>query len=247
MRIDILTLFPEMVERPLKQSIIGRAIDKKVIDIRTHDIRNYASDKHRVVDDTPFGGGTGMVMMVEPLYEAIKSIDPDHKAKKILTDASGSKFDQTTAKQLMVEEWLMIICGHYKGIDERLKQLYDLTEISIGDFVLTGGEFPALVIIDAVARLVPGVIKEIDSAQSDAFFEGLLGYPEYTQPREFMGLKVPDVLLSGNHEEIRKWRLQKSLARTKARRPDLLQNRQFDDEERKLLNLEDRDVKNNRE
>lgn len=244
MRIDVLTLFPEMVAEPLKQSIVGRAIDKGIIDFHAHDIRNYATGKHRMVDDTPFGGGAGMVMMVEPLYRAIKAIDPDNKAKKIITDASGERFNQVTAKKMMVEDWLLIICGHYKGMDERIKELFDITEISIGDYVLTGGEYPALVIIDAVARLVPGVIKEIDSAQSDAFFEGVLGYPEYTQPRDFMGLKVPEELLNGNHEKIRQWRLQQSLLRTKLRRPDLLENKYLDDDEIKLLNLEDRDVKN---
>lgn len=171
MRIDVLTLFPEMVTQPLEQSIIGRAIEKGIIEFHTHDIRDYATDKHKLVDDTPFGGGAGMVMMIEPLFRAIKAIDPDDKAKKIITDASGEKFSQNTAKKLMVEDWLMIICGHYKGVDERVKKLFNITEISIGDYVLTGGEFPALVIIDSIARLVPGVIKEIDSAQSDAFFD----------------------------------------------------------------------------
>ena len=247
MRVDVLTLFPEMVDRPLRQSIVGRAIEKNILDLRVHDIRDYTTDKHRTVDDKPFGGGSGMVMKVEPLYRAIKSLDPGNEAKKILTDASGQRFDQAMAKKLMTEEWLVIICGHYKGIDERLKHLFEITEISIGDYVLTGGEFPALVIIDAVTRLVPGVIKEIDSAQSDAFFEGLLGYPEYTQPREFMGLNVPEVILSGNHDEIRRWRLAKSLTRTRNQRPDLLLNRELDEEEDKLLSLEDKDVKNNRE
>jgi tRNA (guanine37-N1)-methyltransferase len=247
MRIDVLTLFPEMIETPLKQSIIGRAIEKSIIELHVHDIRSFTTDKHHVVDDTPFGGGAGMVMMIEPLYKAITSIDPDNKAKKILTDASGDRFDQTTAKTLMTEDWLMFICGHYKGIDERIKSLFEITEISIGDYVLTGGEFPALVIIDAVARLVPGVIKEIDSAQSDSFFEGLLGYPEYTHPREFAGGRVPEVLLNGDHEKIRRWRLAKSLKKTLAKRPDLLEHRELDDEEKMLLSLEDKDVEDNRE
>jgi len=245
MRIDVLSLFPEMITGPLNQSIIGRAIEKGIIDLHAHDIRDYTTDRHRMVDDTPFGGGAGMVMMIEPLYNAIKAIDPDNKARKVITDASGEKFDQTSAKKMMVEDWLIIICGHYKGVDERIKELFDITEISVGDYVLTGGELPALIIIDAVTRLVPGVIKEIDSAQSDAFFEGLLGYPEYTQPREFQGFKVPDVLLNGNHEQIRQWRLAQSLKRTRSRRPDLLENKDLDEEEIKLLNLEDRDVKNN--
>ncbi len=245
MRIDVLTLFPRMVRDPLEQSIIGRACKNGIINLHVHNIRDYAFDKHHVVDDTPFGGGTGMVMMVEPLYNAIKAIDPDDRAKKILTDASGYRFDQTTAKKLMIEDWLLIICGHYKGVDERIKQLFDLEELSVGDYVLTGGELPALMIIDAVARLVPGVIKEISSAETDSYFEGLLGYPEYTQPREFLSLPVPEVLTGGNHDVIRKWRLERSLKKTLARRPDLLKNKELDDEQKLLLNLEDKGVKGN--
>ncbi len=245
MRIDVLSLFPEMVQSPLQQSIIGRACAKGIIDLRVHNIRDFTTDKHHVVDDSPFGGGSGMVMKVEPLFEAIKSIDPENKARKILTDASGDRFDQVIAKKLMAEEWLMFICGHYKGVDERLKELFDITEISIGDYVLTGGEIPALAIIDSVVRLVPSVIKEISSAETDSFFEGLLSFPEYTQPREFKGLGVPDVLISGNHEKIRQWRLAQSLKKTLARRPDLLDLRELDDEEKMLLALEDKDVKGN--
>jgi tRNA (guanine37-N1)-methyltransferase len=242
MRIDVLTLFPEMITEPLKHSLIGRAQDRGVIDIRAHNIRDYTTDKHHVVDDLPYGGGAGMVMMVEPLYKAIKSIDPDNKSYKIIMDASGNLFNQNTAKQLMLKEWLLIVCGHYKGVDERIKKVFDFAEVSIGDYVLTGGEIPALAIIDAVARLFPGVIKEIDSAQSDSYFNGLLGYPEYTRPNSFMGMAVPEVLASGNHEQIRKWRLGQSLKRTAARRPDLLLNKQLDDEEKMLLSLEDKDV-----
>lgn len=245
MRIDVLTLFPEMIDLPLRGSLIGRARERGVIDLHVHNIRDYATGKHQVVDDAPFGGGTGMVMMAEPLYKAIKDVDPDDESKKILTDASGEKFDQVMAKKLMTESWLLIICGHYKGIDERIKQLFPLTEVSIGDYVLTGGEIPALVMIDAIGRLVPGVIKEISSAESDSFFDGLLGYPEYTQPREFQGLSVPDVVTSGDHERIRRWRLAKSLKKTLARRPELLENREFDEEEQYLLNLEDENAESN--
>jgi len=245
MRIDVLSLFPEMVQSPLQQSIIGRACANGIIDLRVHNIRDFTTDKHHVVDDSPFGGGSGMVMKVEPLFEAIRSIDPENKARKILTDASGDRFNQVAAKKLMAEDWLMIICGHYKGVDERLKELFDITEISIGDYVLTGGEIPALVIIDSVVRLVPSVIKEISSAETDSFFEGLLSFPEYTQPREFKGLGVPEILISGNHEKIRQWRLAQSLKKTLARRPDLLDLRELDDEEKMLLALEDKDVKSN--
>jgi tRNA (guanine37-N1)-methyltransferase len=242
MKIDVLTLFPDMVALPLKRSLLGRACANGLIDFQVHNIRDFTTDKHHIVDDIPYGGGAGMVMMAQPLYKAIKAIDPDNKSKKIITDASGAKFEQTTAKKLMLEPWLLIVCGHYKGVDERIKRLFDFTELSIGDYVLTGGEFPALIIIDAVARLLPGVIKEIDSAQSDSYFNGLLGYPEYTRPQEFNGLAVPDILTGGNHEQIRKWRLTQSLKRTRSKRPDLLINRQLDDEEEMLLNSEDKDA-----
>jgi tRNA (guanine37-N1)-methyltransferase len=242
MKIDVLTLFPDMITGPMRQSLIGRACDKGLIDLKAHNIRDYTTDKHHVVDDLPYGGGTGMVMMVEPLYKAIKAIDPENRAYKIIMDASGDIFDQTSAKKLMLKDWLLIVCGHYKGVDERIKSLFEFAEISVGDYVLTGGEIPALAVIDAVARLLPGVIKEIDSAQSDSYFNGLLGYPEYTRPNNFMGIAVPEVLAGGNHEQIRKWRLGQSLKRTAARRPDLLLNRQLDDEEKMLLSLEDKDV-----
>ena len=243
MRIDILTLFPDMVEQPLKHSIIGRACKNGILDIRVHDIRSYTTDKHRTVDDTPFGGGSGMVMMAEPVYKAVKDIDPENKAKKILMDASGYSFDQVIAKKLMLEDWLIIICGHYKGVDERLKEMFDLYELSIGDYVLTGGEIPAMVIIDAVARLVPGVIKEISSAESDSYFDGLLGYPEYTQPREWRGIPVPEVLTGGNHELINRWRFEQSLKKTNFRRPDLMEKRELSEEENEILNMEDNNVK----
>jgi tRNA (guanine37-N1)-methyltransferase len=242
MKIDVLTLFPDMITGPMRQSLIGRACEKGLIELNAHNIRDYTTDKHHVVDDLPYGGGAGMVMMVEPLYKAVKAIDPNNQAYKIIMDASGDIFDQTSAKKLMLKDWLLIVCGHYKGVDERIKSLFEFAEISVGDYVLTGGEIPALAVIDAVARLLPGVIKEIDSAQSDSYFNGLLGYPEYTRPNNFMGIAVPEVLAGGNHEQIRKWRLGQSLKRTAARRPDLLLNRQLDDEEKMLLSLEDKDV-----
>jgi len=245
MRIDVLTLFPDMIDLPLRSSMIGRARERGVIDLRVHNIRDYATDKHHVVDDIPFGGGSGMVMMAGPLYNAIKAIDPDDRSKKILTDASGQKFDQVMAKKLMTDTWLLIICGHYKGIDERLKQLFPMLEVSIGDYVLTGGEIPALVLIDAIGRLVPGVIKEISSAENDSYFDGLLGYPEYTQPRIFQGLSVPEVIVSGDHEKIRRWRLARALQKTLARRPDLLNDRELDEEEKYLLSMEDEGAESN--
>lgn len=239
-----MTIFPEMITGTFRHSLIGKAIASGLINIQAHDIRVYANDRHRTVDDMPYGGGPGMVMMVEPLYRAIKAIDPDNRSRKLIMDASGWPFSQKTAKELMLEDWLLIICGHYKGIDERIKQLFEMTEISIGDYVLSGGEIPALVVIDAVCRLVPGVIKEVDSAMSDSYFNGLLGWPEYTRPREFQGLAVPDILISGDHEKIRKWRLAQSLARTKNRRPDLLAACKQDSEISEILDSEDKHAEN---
>jgi len=244
MKIDVLTIFPEMITDTFRHSLIGKAVAAGLLNIQAHDIRKYAPDKHRTVDDTPYGGGTGMVMMVEPLYRAIKAIDPDNRSRKLIMDASGWPFSQKIAKELMLEEWLLIICGHYKGIDERIKQLFEMTEISIGDYVLSGGEIPALVVIDAVCRLVPGVIKEVDSAMSDSYFNGLLGWPEYTRPREFQGISVPDILISGDHEKIRKWRLGQSLNKTKKRRPDLLAACRQDSEISEILDAEDEHVEN---
>ncbi len=239
-----MTIFPEMITGTFRHSLIGKAIASGLINIQAHDIRVYANDRHRTVDDMPYGGGPGMVMMVEPLYRAIKAIDPDNRSRKLIMDASGWPFSQKTAKELMLEDWLLIICGHYKGIDERIKQLFEMTEISIGDYVLSGGEIPALVVIDAVCRLVPGVIKEVDSAMSDSYFNGLLGWPEYTRPREFQGIAVPDILISGDHEKIRKWRLGQSLDRTRKRRPDLLAACRQDSEISEILDSEDKHVEN---
>ncbi len=239
-----MTIFPEIITGTFRHSLIGKAVASGLINIQAHDIRAYAADKHRTVDDTPYGGGPGMVMMVEPLYRAIKAIDPENRSRKLIMDASGWPFTQTTAKELMLEEWLMIICGHYKGIDERIKRLFDMTEISIGDYVLSGGEIPAMVVIDSVCRLIPGVIKEVDSAMTDSYFNCLLGWPEYTRPREFQGMVVPEILLSGDHEKIRKWRLGQSLKRTKERRPDLLETARQDWEIGEILDSEDKNAEN---
>ena len=221
MRIDILTLFPEMCV-PLKTSILGRAVEKGILEIVVTDIREYTLDKHKKCDDSPFGGGAGMVMMAQPIASCVESVDPNHEAIRYYTSPKGEKLSQNLVKKLAQNKRILILCGHYEGVDQRVLDLYFDGEISIGDYVLTGGELPAMVITDAVARYVDGVISS-DSLSQESFSEGLLEYPQYTRPQEFMGLKVPDVLLSGNHAEVDKWRAEKSLEITKKLRPDLLE------------------------
>jgi tRNA (guanine37-N1)-methyltransferase len=238
MLIDILTIFPGMFSGFLDESLIQKAKEKNLTQIRIHNIRDFTEDKHKTVDDTPFGGGGGMVMKLEPLCKALDSLW-NQTTKKItsiiLTTPQGEKFSQSRASKLSLKDHLIIICGHYKGVDERLMMLYPIEEISIGDYVLSGGEIPALVIIDAVVRLLPGVLGDFESAQTDSFFEDILGPPQYTRPTEFRGLKVPDVLLSGDHEKIKKWRKKEALKRTLQRRPDLLNWDELSDEERKWI------------
>ena len=221
MRIDILTLFPEMFV-PLKTSILGRAVEKGILEIVVTDIRDYTLDKHKKCDDSPFGGGAGMVMMAQPIASCIESVDPNHEAIRYYTSPKGQKLSQNLVKELAQNKRILILCGHYEGVDQRVLDLYFDGEISIGDYVLTGGELPAMVITDAVARYVDGVISS-DSLSQESFSEGLLEYPQYTRPQEFMGLKVPNVLISGNHAEVDKWRAEKSLEITKKLRPDLLE------------------------
>ena len=219
MRIDILTLFPESFE-PLKQSIIGRAVEKNIIDINLINIRDFSKDKHKKVDDTPYGGGAGMVIRPDVVYDAYKSVyEPN--AKVIYLSPQGKTLNQNIVQSLSKEEHLILLCGHYEGIDQRVIDEINPEEISIGDYVLTGGELPAMVLIDSVSRYIQGVLKE-ESTQEESFTNNLLEYPQYTRPEEFHGKKVPDVLLSGHHENIRKWREQKSLEITKQKRPDLL-------------------------
>lgn len=220
MKIDILTLFPEMFT-PLKTSIIGRATEAGKISITITDIRNYTTDKHGKCDDTPFGGGAGMVMTVQPIADAIKAIDPEHKAKRIYLSPKGRVFNQKVVLEYAKEEWLLLLCGHYEGIDQRVIDLFIDEELSVGDFVLTGGEIPAMAVTDAVCRYVEGVING-DSLQDESFASGMLEYPHYSRPQEYMGLKVPEVLLSGHHEKIRLWREEQSKKITKQKRPDLL-------------------------
>lgn len=221
MRIDILTLFPEMFA-PLRTSIIGRAVNSNKLEINVYDIREYTLDKHKKCDDTPFGGGAGMVMMAQPIASAIEDIDPNHEAHRVFMSPRGRVFNQKVVLEFAKKERLLLLCGHYEGVDQRVIDLYIDEELSVGDYVLTGGEIPAMAVTDAVSRYVSGVIKE-ESLEQESFSSGLLEYPQYTRPQEFKGLKVPEVLTSGNHGEVDKWRAQKSLEITRKNRPDLLE------------------------
>ena len=223
MKIDILTLFPEAFA-PLKTSILARAEQAEILEINIVDIRDFSKDKHKKCDDYPFGGGAGMLMTIQPLYDAIMSVKTDD-AKIIFPSPVGEKLSVSKAQQLSKFNHLIFVCGHYEGVDERLFELFDIEQISIGDYVLTGGELPTMVIIDCLARFVNGVISA-DSLTNESFSNGLLEYPQYTRPQEFMGLKVPEVLVSGNHAEVDKWRAEQSLKRTKRLRSDLLKNTQ---------------------
>ena len=220
MKFDVLTLFPEMFDS-LKQSIIGKAVQNEKIDINLVNIRDFSQDKHKKVDDTPYGGGAGMVMMPDVVYSAYNSVKTDN-AKVIYMSPQGKTLNQIKVEQLAKEDHLIILCGHYEGIDQRVLDKIVDEEISIGDYVLTGGEIPAMVLIDSVSRYVEGVLKA-DSIKEESFLDGLLEYPQYTRPEIFEGEKVPEILLSGNHQEIDKWRKEKSLEITKKKRPDLLQ------------------------
>jgi tRNA (guanine37-N1)-methyltransferase len=236
MKFDILTLFPGMFEGPFGESIIRRAVESGLIDIRLHNIRDYAFDKHRTTDDYPYGGGAGMVMKPEPLAACIEEVRAARPAARvILTTPQGKPFNQPLAEELVREEELLIICGRYEGVDERVRELFVDDEISLGDFVLTGGEIAAMVIVDAVSRLIPGVLGSDESAAGDSFSDGLLEYPQYTRPPEFRGLGVPEVLLSGNHQEIARWRRRLALQRTWQKRPDLLATARLTEEDRKCL------------
>lgn len=223
MKFHILTLFPEMFSGVLSLGVTGRAVESGILDVSLYNIRDYARDRHRTVDDTPYGGGAGMVMKVEPLASCIEAAqEAAPGARLLIASPGGIPFDQKMAAELAAAGEVILLCGRYEGIDERVKELFSATEFSIGDYVITGGEIAAMVVVDSVARLVPGVLGSDESAGDESFSEGLLEYPQYTRPQEFRGLKVPDVLMSGNHAEIRKWRSQKSLEKTRSVRPDLL-------------------------
>ncbi|MCK5124742.1 MAG: tRNA (guanosine(37)-N1)-methyltransferase TrmD [candidate division Zixibacteria bacterium] len=242
MRIDIITLFPEALKVPLDASVLGRGKNKELFDIRLIHLRDFATDKHSTVDDTPFGGGGGMVLKPEPLASALESLDIDfdnfdrQKTRILLTSAAGPKFDHQTAVKLSMIERIVIICGHYKGIDERILRLFPIDEISIGDFVLTGGEPAAWVMVDAIVRLIPGVVGNFESAIADSFAEdNLLGAPCYTRPAKFRGLSVPDELLSGNHREIEAFRRKTALAKTAENRPELLEKAELSQDDETFL------------
>ena len=221
MKIDVLTLFPAMFAGPLDESIIKRAREAGRLDLAIHNLRDYAHDRHKTVDDRPFGGGPGMLLKPEPIFEAVESLAREG-TRVILLSPSGRPFNQAIARELAGIEHLLLVSGHYEGFDERVREQLADDELSIGDYVLTNGALPAMVIIDAVTRLLPGVLGDEDSARDDSFSHGLLEYPQYTRPAEFRGMKVPEVLLSGNHAEIARWRAEQARLRTQERRPDLL-------------------------
>jgi tRNA (guanine37-N1)-methyltransferase len=236
MRFDVVTIFPAMIEQALAAGIVGRAIDRGTLDVKVHDLRAFTHDRHHVVDDVPYGGGPGMVLKPEPLFAALDAIEADGRGapRVILTSPQGTRFTQEAAQRLSRQPRLVLLCGRYEGVDERVRARVH-EELSIGDYVLSGGELAALVIVDAVARLVPGVVGDERSVVDDSFSRGLLDFPQYTRPAEVGGARVPDVLLSGNHAEIRRWRKREALARTIARRPDLLAGAALDEEEQELL------------
>lgn len=222
MHIDVLTLFPKMFEAVLGESILKRAQNKGKACIRVHNLRDWTSDAHRSADDKPFGGGAGMVMKIEPVYRALKGLKG--KSKVILLTPQGKKLDQKLVKKLAKEKKLVLICGHYEGVDERVRELAD-EEISIGDYILTCGELPAMVLIDSIVRLIPGVLGDDESIKFESFESGMLEYPQYTRPAEFIGKKVPEVLLSGDHRKIEAWRTAEALKRTRERRPDIIKRK----------------------
>ena len=244
MKFDIVTIFPAMIEQPLAAGIIGRAIERGTLDVKVRDLRDFTHDRHRVVDDVPYGGGPGMVLKPEPIFRALEAIEAERgqPLTVILTSPQGIPFTQAEAQRLSRVAHIVILCGRYEGFDERVRARAT-EELSIGDYVMTGGELPALVILDAVARLVPGVVGDEQSVADDSFSRGLLDFPHYTRPAKLTWpgpagpaeISVPDVLLSGNHAEIRRWRKREAVARTLERRPDLLEAASLDDEERQIL------------
>ena len=224
MRIDIVTGLPKLLESPFQESILKRAQTKGLVELHVHDLRAYTHDKHHSIDDTPYGGGSGMILRPEPIFECVEQLQSERRYDAIIyLTADGERLDQQMANELSLSEILILLCGHYKGIDERVRESLVTREVSIGDYVLTGGELAAAVVVDAVARLVPGVLNDSESALTDSFQDGMLGSPQYTKPADYRGLKVPEVLLSGNHSEIAKWRETQRNDRTKARRHDLME------------------------
>ncbi len=237
MKIDIVTIFPKMIESALVEGVVGRAVAGGVLDVRVHDLRDYATDRHRVVDDLPFGGGPGMVLKPEPLFGAVEAIRAARgtPAAVILTSPEGQRFTHAAAERLKALDHIVILCGRYEGVDERVRTGLATEALSIGDYVLSGGELAALVIVDSVGRLVPGVVGDEASVARDTFAAGLLDYPQYTRPAEFRGMRVPPVLLSGHHAEIERWRRREALARTLTERPEMLENAPLDAADQALL------------
>ncbi|HUV05726.1 MAG TPA: tRNA (guanosine(37)-N1)-methyltransferase TrmD [Armatimonadota bacterium] len=238
MRIDVFTIFPEVIQCGVDYSMVKRAREKGIVSVFVHNIRDFAEDKHRTTDEAPYGGGAGMVMKPEPIFKAAEHVKAEYwteQSRTILMSPQGELFTQKKAVELSTCPHVLLICGHYEGVDERVRENLVSDEISIGDYVLTGGELAALVVLDAVIRLVPGVLGAEQSALDESFSEGLLEYPQYTRPADFRGWKIPEVLLSGHHAEIAKWRRMQSLKRTLERRPDLLEKARLTEEDRKLL------------
>src|SRR6266550_4928211 len=238
MRIDFITIFPKMFEPLLAEGVIARGIKQGLIDVRVSDLREFATDKHRSTDDEAYGGGPGMVMLAEPVLRAIEALSP-HPSSLIphivMTSPKGRVFDQRVAHELRDKNWIVFLCGRYEGFDERIREILQPDEISIGDFVVSGGELPAMLMADAVGRLVEGVVGNADSVVADSFYDGILDHPHYTRPEEIRGRRVPDILLSGHHENIRRWRREQALRETLEKRPDLLKNAELDDEAREIL------------
>lgn len=236
MKIDILTLFPEMFTGVFGSSIINKAQEKNAVEINLINFRDFSGNKHKTVDDYPYGGGNGMLLKPEPIFAAIESIERYSKARTIMLTPQGTPFNQKKAEELKEEEHLIFLCGHYEGFDERIRENLVTDEISIGDFVLTGGELAAMVVVDSIVRLLPGVLGNEQSADTDSFSFNLLEYPQYTRPEEFRGWRVPEVLLSGHHKNIEEWRKKEAMKRTLIRRPDLIRVEDFNDKELRLYN-----------
>jgi tRNA (guanine37-N1)-methyltransferase len=248
MRFDIITIFPEIFRGVFEFGIIRRAVEAGLIEIMVHDLRDYTHDRHRQTDDRPFGGGAGMVMKPEPLFRAVEAITAGrNEARVILLSPQGRLFDQREAEQLSRPGRLVLICGRYEGVDERVVEHLVTDEVSIGDYVLSGGEIPAMVLVDAITRLLPGALGCGESAERESFSSGLLDYPHYTRPAEYRGMKVPDVLLGGNHAEIEKWRRRKSLEKTARSRPDLIRARSSSNDERRQFEIIFEEIDNTRE
>lgn len=232
MRFDFITIFPRMFDALIGEGVIARGIKQGLLDVRVHDLRDYTSDKHRSTDDEAYGGGPGMVMLAEPVLRCVEAVGGGHL---VMTTPQGRVFDQAVAKELAAEDWLVFLCGRYEGFDHRVHEILQPDEVSIGDFVVSGGELPSMVIADAVGRMIEGVVGNAGSVQEDSFFSGVLDYPHYTRPEELRGRPIPEILLSGHHENIRKWRKEQALRATLLRRPDLLENADLDPEGRQIL------------